>query len=69
MVRIDMFFFFNVVRAIPHQLPSGQDLVGPGFFVVTNFRHLATPEKKARHSHQGIFENFLKIRHTSRKKS
>jgi hypothetical protein len=63
-----MFFFFNVVRAIPHQLPSGQDLEGPGFFVVTNFRQLVT-KKQVPTPTKGFLRIFLKIRHTSRKKS
>jgi hypothetical protein len=69
MVRIDMFLFFNVVRAIPHQLPSGQDLVGPGFFCCDEFssppdnkNSLPTPTK-------GFLRIFLKFAIPPEKKS
>ncbi len=51
--------------AIPHQLRSGQDLVGPGlffffFFLGDEFSSPGNKREKAANSNKGIFENFKK---------
>jgi hypothetical protein len=51
--------------AIPHQLRSGQDLVGPGFFFFffflgDEFSSPGNKRGKAANSNKGIFENLKK---------